>query len=121
MVVGDVGEDSTPEGQSFHSSLVQGVRADLHEAVSASLVHHHSQKSVDGYRVLGGVVRLEPFSADIVGYGGEQAALVSHVGEHPVQQCRDGGLSVCPGDAHQAQASAGMSEEVARCQGRCLP
>ena len=119
--MGEVGEYPRPELQAVDAVLVDPDRADFHEAVAASGLHHLGQQGVDGHGVGGGVGGLEPARPYVVGYRRQQAAFVAELPEHFVEQGRHGGLAVGAGHSHEAEPAAGVSVEAVRRRGDSGP
>ena len=57
MVVREVGEDATREGETGDALLVDGMRRHLHETIFAPILHHGSKQRIETDRVGGGVGR----------------------------------------------------------------
>ena len=111
MVAGEVGEDSSCEGQPADAVLGDGVRRALHKGVLAAFVGHTAEQTVEGDGIGRSVVGGDGLVVDVVADGAEQACLVSEGTEHLVEQRGNGGLAVGACDAHKTQAARGIAEE----------
>ena len=121
VVVGQVGEDGHAEFQAGDPLLFDADGTDLHEAIGAAGLHHVGEQGVEGHRIGGRIGGLAAPGPDIVGDGGEQAALVAQAAEQVVQQGHGRGLAVRSRDAHEFQFSARMAVVGVRRQRNRLP
>ena len=96
----DVAENGTGEADACNAVLHQGVGADLHEAVFATLFHHPGQKRVELNGIGGRMSGREFLVVNHVDYCGEQTSVDAEFAHHVVQQSHRGGLAVGAGNAY---------------------
>ena len=100
VVTCQIGEYPTAEFQSADSALLYCMRRTLHERILTSGIDHACEEPIQFYGVRRCVVCRYSLILNIVAYCRQQTALMSHLTEHIIQQCRYRCLSVGARHAH---------------------
>ena len=113
VVLGQIGEDTRPEGDAVQAMEHQGVGGCLHHHVGTPRIRHLPQQLLHLVGLRRGAVGGQALLPDQVLVGADQPHLcVEAPLQHGLEQIGGGGLSVGPGDRQQGQFPGRMAEPV---------
>ena len=115
VVVGDIGKNTSREGQSGDPLLVYGMGAHFHECEAATGGHHLGQQAVELHRVRRGIGGGHDQLPDPVFDGREQSAFIPHGTKEPEEERSRRRLAVGARDADQAEGRRRVAVERTCC------
>ena len=110
----EIGEDPSGEGGSTDPVLVYCNGRDLHEGVAAACLHHLVEVSLERQCVGSGEVTRCRLIVDADTDGGDQPDPVAQLAEELIEERGNGGLTIGPGDADEAELVGRVVVEISR-------